>query len=65
MNLVNCHYLNTEYTSRGRQTTLQCICHVQSNVLWQNKTEKYLLRFSCNKDKRHSTISSSLSLEKG
>lgn len=38
MNLVYCHYSNTEYTSRGRQTTLQCICPVQSNVLWQDKT---------------------------
>lgn len=63
MNLFNSS--NTEYTSRGRQTTLQCICSVQSNVLWQDETKKYLLRFSCNADKRLSTISSYLSLEKG
>lgn len=61
---VNCHYSNTEYTSRGRQTTLQRICRVQSDVLWQDKTKKYLLRISCDKDKWKSAISSSLLLEK-
>lgn len=62
---LNLDFLNTEYTYRGRQASLQHLCFVHSHVLWQDKTKEHLSWVSCYDDKKKSALANPLSLENG